>query len=105
MSGEDDDLVINRKHTVRAGWVTHNKAKAFLQVDIPDASVAFEEPLHILLPGRGAKAADEDATPAHVDDVTCERAPIRRGLRSAKQREEEITFQTDGPKKRVKLAS
>lgn len=52
------------------GVVKFNKAKAFLQVDISDASVSFEEPLHILLPGRGAQAADEDATPAHVNDVT-----------------------------------
>lgn len=55
---------------------THNKAEAFLQVNIPDASVSFEEPLDIFLPGGGAQAADEDATPAHVNDVSCGRGSI-----------------------------
>lgn len=79
--------VITSAPTVSACKMTHNKAKAFLQVDISDASVSFEEPLHILLPGRGAQAADEDATPAHVNDVTCESASIRSGLWSVTERE------------------
>lgn len=72
--------VIISKPTVSAGKMTHNKAEAFFQVDISDASVSLEEPLHILLPGRGAQAADKDATPAHDNDVNCEGALIRSGL-------------------------
>lgn len=44
---------------------THHKAKAFLEVDVSDAAVAFEESLHILLSGCGAQPADENTTPAH----------------------------------------
>lgn len=49
-----------------AATMTHHEAEASLQVDVPDATVAFEEPLHVLLPGRGAQAADEDPTAAHL---------------------------------------
>ena len=49
--------------------MTHHKAEAFLEVDISDAAVSFEEPLHILLPGRRAQAADENTTSTHVDVV------------------------------------
>lgn len=44
---------------------THHKAKAFLEIDVSDAAVALEEPLHILLSGCGAQPADENTTPAH----------------------------------------
>lgn len=45
--------------------VTHHKAESSLQVDISDAAVSFEKPLHILLSGRGAQPADENTTSAH----------------------------------------
>ena len=45
---------------------THHEAEAPLQVDVSDAAVSLEEPLHVLLPGRGGQAADEDTTSAHV---------------------------------------
>ena len=48
---------------------THHKAEALLEVNISDAAVSFEEPLHILLSGRRTQTADENTTPAHVDVV------------------------------------
>lgn len=45
--------------------VTHHKAESSLQVDISDAAVSFEKPLHILLSGRGAQPADENTTSTH----------------------------------------
>lgn len=48
---------------------THHKPEASLEVDVSDATVAFEEPLHVLLPGRGAESADENTTPAHLEAV------------------------------------
>lgn len=50
--------------------MTHHKAEAFLEVDVSNAAVPFEEPLHILLSGRRAQTADENTTSAHVDDVS-----------------------------------
>lgn len=47
----------------------HHKAEAFLEVNISDAAVSFEEPLHILLSGRRAQTADENTTSAHVGVV------------------------------------
>lgn len=49
--------------------MTHHKAKTFLEVNISDAAVSFEEPLHILLSGRWTQPADENTTAAHVNDV------------------------------------
>lgn len=49
--------------------MTHHKAKAFFEVNISDAAVSFEEPLHILLSGRWAQTADENTTSTHVNDV------------------------------------
>lgn len=46
---------------------THHKPKASLQVDISDATVSFEEPLHVLFSGRGAQPTDEDTTSTHFD--------------------------------------
>lgn len=51
--------------------MTHHKAEAFLEVDVSNAAVAFEEPLHILLSRRWAQPADENTTSAHVDGVVC----------------------------------
>lgn len=45
--------------------LTDHKAKAFFEINISNAAVSFEESLHILLPGRGAQAADENTTPTH----------------------------------------
>lgn len=61
---------ILNKHSLRdmmpvVVQATDHKAKALLEVDVSDAAVPLEEPLHILLPGGGAQPADEDATPAH----------------------------------------
>lgn len=47
--------------------MTYHEPKAPLEVDISDAAVAFEEPLHVLLSSRGAESADENTTPTHVD--------------------------------------
>lgn len=44
---------------------THHEPEAPLQVDIPDAAVPLEEPLHVLLPGGGVQPPDEDAAAAH----------------------------------------
>lgn len=44
---------------------THHKPKPPLQVDVPDAAVSLEEPLHILLPGGRVQPPDEDAAAAH----------------------------------------
>lgn len=49
--------------------MTHHEAKTFLEVDVSDAAVSFEEPLHILLSGRWTQTADENTTAAHVSDV------------------------------------
>lgn len=46
---------------------THHEAKASLEVDVSDAAVSFEEPLHVLLSGRRAQATDENTTSTHVD--------------------------------------
>lgn len=46
--------------------MTHHKAETLLEVDVSDAAVPFEEPLHILLPGRGAQTTDENTTSTHV---------------------------------------
>lgn len=58
-----------------SGVVKLHKAEAFLEVNISDAAVSFEEPLHILLSGRRAQTADENTTSAHIDGV---RLPGRR---------------------------
>lgn len=42
-----------------------HEPEAPLQVDIPDAAVPLEEPLHVLLPGGGVQPPDEDAAAAH----------------------------------------
>lgn len=49
---------------------SYHEAETSLQVNVPDATVAFEEPLHILLPGRRAQPADENTTTAHVSTTT-----------------------------------
>lgn len=46
--------------------MTHHEAEASLQVDVPNAAVSLEKPLHVLFSGRRAQAADEDTTPAHI---------------------------------------
>lgn len=58
---------------VKSVCVSHHKAEALLEVDVSDAAVPFEEPLHVLLPSRRAQSADENTTPAHVVDFTCEK--------------------------------
>lgn len=44
---------------------THHESEAPLQVDVADAAVALEKPLHILLPGGRVQPPDEDAAAAH----------------------------------------
>lgn len=45
--------------------VSYHKPEASLEVDVSDAAVSFEEPLYVLLPGRGAQPADENTTTTH----------------------------------------
>lgn len=44
---------------------SYHKAEAILQVNLPDAPIAFEEFLHISFTGMGAQTADEHATSTH----------------------------------------
>lgn len=59
--------ILSASVSLTSTYVTHHKSKAFLQVNISDASVSLEEPLHILLSGRRAETADEYPTATHVD--------------------------------------
>lgn len=63
---------------------THHKPKPPLQIDVPDAAVSLEEPLHILLPGGRVQPPDEDAAAAHG----CGRGARcgRHGARPVRQR-------------------
>lgn len=46
---------------------THHEPKASLQVDVSDATVSLEEPLHVLLSGWGTQPSDENTTSTHFD--------------------------------------
>lgn len=65
-----------------------HKAEAPLEVDVPDAAVALEEPLHVLLPGGGVQPPDEHAAAAHgCGRVTrCAAGPGRGGAVDAVDR-------------------